>query len=481
MRSFAVDWVGVALVAVGGTLAAGLFLVIALTNPSTLQVVGLAAAFAVAVIGAACIVTNFFSVVLFFIFCRITLDGLKTGGSAGASFLDPATLVGAAFILASVLWLLGQALSGQYRPASTVTKLFYGLVAWSFASALVSELPMEALTASAKLLAGVLMLGVLEQLLPGRPDRVKQLLASVLGSAVIPMLVGCYQALTGSGDTSSTPGFNRVLGTAVTPVAFASYLIIIAIVVAGLLGAQRRYRLPLSLFGMVTLLLIYWTFTRSAWLVTAVGIVLVFARVNRVLLIIAGCGLTVVPFINPEVAARFQDLTNHTSNLNPYASDDAANSLLWRFDYWGQIIDLSEHRRWTGVGLDCVQLLTQLGLKPHNIFVQGYVELGIVGVAIMTAAFVAVALHLYARRKTATTTLEKLTATIAVVVALCTFVESLTTNPLTSTMIWWYFAAAMTFGFATPTRQPDLKRMTTSKTLSQRRDDRTALLESAQS
>ena len=273
MRSFAIDWVGVALVAVGGTLAAGLFLVIALTNPSTLQVVGLAAAFAVAVIGAACIFTNFFSVVLFFIFCRITLDGLKTGGSAGASFLDPATLVGAAFILASVLWLLGQALSGQYRPASTVTKLFYGLVAWSFASALVSELPMEALTASAKLLAGVLMLGVLEQLLPGRPDRVKQLLASVLGSAVIPMAVGCYQALTGSGDTSSTPGFNRVLGTAVTPVAFASYLIIIAIVVAGLLGGQRRYRLPLSLFGMVTLLLIYWTFTRSAWLVTAVGIV----------------------------------------------------------------------------------------------------------------------------------------------------------------------------------------------------------------
>jgi O-antigen ligase len=347
------------------------------------------------------------------------------------------------------VWLIGRFMAGQLIRPSVAVRLLYCLVAWAFMGAALAWFQTEALIAVTKLFAGVLMLAVLEQLLPGHPERVKQLLMTVLASAVVPVGVALVQGVTGTGSLD-TPGFNRVYGTSVHPVSLATYLIIVLIVAVGLVGQRNHRRALLVLIGASAVAL-FWTYTRSAWLIAALGLLLVLFRVRRVLVVPAIIALIAVPFLRPDIAARFADLSNRQSAL----TDDAANSLVWRFGYWEDVLAVSSDYRLTGVGLDTVSMWTSLGLQPHNIFVQAYVELGVIGLLLLTAAFGAIGLQFRRRRRSATTSLERLTANIAGIVALCIFIQALTTNPLAGTVTWWYLAAACTFGFVdTPARTP---------------------------
>jgi O-antigen ligase len=209
-------------------------------------------------------------------------------------------------------------------------------------------------------------------------------------------------------------------------------------------------RLWLLLLIVTTSIALFMTFTRSAWLIAAIGAILLVARVNRRWFLPVGLVLAAVPLFLPQVAARFADLANRRTALS---GNDAANSLLWRFDYWDQILDLSGQNRLTGVGLDNVQLMTTLGLKPHNIFVQAYVELGWLGCAVLAVAVMMVAGQIRRRIAMADSHEQRSSAAIAAVVGLCMLAQAMTTNPLTSTMLWWYFAAALSYGAYTPTRQ----------------------------
>jgi len=391
-------------------------------------------------------------IVLAFVAVRVSLDAFA-GGEAAGDASGIATLVGGGFIVFALAWLLGG--RGKRPATSTVTKLLYLLVAWAFVSAILSPFPAQAAVAAAKLLAGVLMFAVLEKMLPGRPERARQLLGAVVVSFLVPAAVGLHQGITGTGNTTETLGFNRVYGTAAHPVSFANYLLVVLLVCAALWAAKGPRRGLYLVLAAIAGLLIFWTYTRSAWLVGAAGIVLVLFRLNRWLLVPALAAVVVLPFTNAAVADRFADLTTPGAS-NPYAQGAAVNSLQWRFGYWEQITALADHAKLTGVGLDNVPQLTFLGLKPHNLIVQAYVELGVVGCALLGAVVLALATQLARRRRAAATDTERLTAALAIAVGACMLVESMTTNPLTSTMLWWYVAASMTFGFTERAGQDSL-------------------------
>jgi O-antigen ligase len=390
--------------------------------------------------------------VLLFIVVRASLDGFKSGTAGHTSALDPASLVGVAFIVFAGLWLIARAGRGD-PPASLVTKLLLVLVAWSVGSAALSQFPFQSAVSSSKLFAGVLMFAMLEKMLPGHPERAKQLLGAVVLSAVVPAIIGLHQAISGTGNSSETSGFDRIYATMVNPVSFANYLLIVLLVCVAL-AAQGTHRTRYVLLSFLMGLLIFWTYTRSAWLVGVVGILLVLFRLNKWLLVPAVFVVIVLPLTSHTVAQRFADLNNKATD-NPYVQGAAVNSLEWRFGYWGQVVHLSKHTRITGVGLDNVQRITDLGLEPHNVVIQSYVELGIVGCALFLLTVAAFGRQLLRRRRAARTELEQLTASLALAVGVCVFVEALVTNPLTSTLLWWYIAAAMTWGFTERVDEPE--------------------------
>src|SRR5262249_12246320 len=150
--------------------------------------------------------------VLLFIVVRASLDGFKSGAAGQTSAFAPASLVGVAFIVFAGLWLLGRAGHGD-PPMSAVTKLLLVLVGGSLGSAALSRFPFQAGVSSSKLLAGVLMFVLLEKMLPGHPERARQLLGAVVVSAVVPAIIGLHQGISGTGNSAETSGFDRIYGT----------------------------------------------------------------------------------------------------------------------------------------------------------------------------------------------------------------------------------------------------------------------------
>ena len=159
-------------------------------------------------------------VLILLIVTRIALDALKTGGPGGAS-LDPSVLVGAVFIAIAGSRLL---IVPHRVPASPFTRGLYWLAAAAFVSAVVSNHRPEAFIAASKILSGVLMFAVLEQMLHERPELAKRVVVAALASAVVPVIVAVEQLATGTGNRS-TEGFVRLYCTAVTPTSLATYLL----------------------------------------------------------------------------------------------------------------------------------------------------------------------------------------------------------------------------------------------------------------
>ena len=127
------------------------------------------------------------------------------------------------------------------------------------------------------------------------------------------------------------------------------------------------------LFGCVIAL--YSTFTRSAWLAAIAAVILV-AVLGRRRLLIGGLviGAVVALAAVPTIAERFADLGASTSP-NGYAT----NSLVWRFDYWDEVIPLAARDPVTGIGLGMSSFETVQAKEPHNDPLRAYVETGIVG------------------------------------------------------------------------------------------------------
>ena len=367
---------------------------------------------------------------------RASLDAGKLA-SRGTSATDPAALLSILFMVAALIWLAVRRREHGPLPASPMRSAIVFFLAAQFVSVLGSERPASSLLEFARLTSVGVMFVVLDRLVTDERLRRRVMLAVFL-SAVVPLGVALISTLQGNQLVETKGGLSRVTSVFNQSNGFSRYLMLL-IVMGGALYSHcaSRVRLPVAiLLGGSTICLIQ-TYTRSAWFATLVGVVVVGWLQNRAMLAaVLVAGLAAIIAV-PSVSDRLSDLGEDRSALG----DDSGNSLLWRMDYWSEILPLANENPVTGIGLKMTQFNTDEAKQPHNDFIRAYVETGFVGLlsySILLATFVRTAVR--AVRATS----KGIDRGIAVGFAGCAasfLLVSAVSNVISSVVILWYFVA----------------------------------------
>jgi O-antigen ligase len=294
-----------------------------------------------------------------------------------------------------------------------------------------------------KLATVVVILLVVNQLL--QDLRAARLLTiAVFASALIPLVVGGLQWLTHTGLHFSGE-FGRVKSTFEHPNPLAIYLTFVILMgVAMLPNVQRRLR-PwilgiVAASGAVLLL----TYTRSAWIATLAGLLVIGYFYGRRAIAVVGLIAVVIMLTVPGVAGRFADLDTADT-----ATGEAANSLVWRFEYWREALELSDSP-FLGEGLSAVRLEAAEAKSPHNDFIRVYVETGIAGlVAYLWLLVAAVNVAGTGLLEVHTSPYRGLVVGFAGVLT-AFLILSLVSNVITQLVLLWYFATLASLATAAP-------------------------------
>jgi hypothetical protein len=375
---------------------------------------------------------------------RSSLDSLNVGRGG----VDPGVAMGGVFIVAGLLWLAAQRRAGRWIPASRSTWAL-----WAFAAACAISIPTSlTLSGSAvtttKVIAGVLMFSVLEQYLGQRPDRARAMIVCLFLALIVPAAVGLHQWVTNHGNTY-TADVSRVSGTFVHPSSFADFLLFLLPLAALLFLYCRGWaRAAMGAVLVVGGGLLVVTYTREAWLAAIVSLGYLGLRARRqVLYAMVGAVLVLLVTV-PSVSHRFADL--HSASIAPGVPN---NSLSWRVGYWKSLVPMANINPATGIGFDAVERVRPEQLEPHNVFVEAYVETGVVGLLALLAVIWCFAGDLRRRLKAAAPGWDRILALGAVSVALGLLAGFPGENLVTQTFVFWYAAVAMTFGFRGSQRQ----------------------------
>jgi len=364
----ATGWRTAAGVAAGGlvaTLAAA-----ALASPDAPVRLVLAPVVLVAgVVAVAAALFNFEAFLLGALVVRSSLDAL---GGANSRALEPATVLGGLFIAAGLAWLLVNR-DRLHRP-SPVT---WAALAFTAAAALSlpgSVAPVRGAIDLVRIAGAVMLLVMVEQVVRSDAAR-RRLLAAMVASVLVPLAVLASQYLTGN-RAAVRGDVERFTGTFNHPNPFAAYLGLLLVtflaVRVALPGRSARLYTAAAVACGAGLLA---TYARGAWVGAAIGVVVVAAQVDRRLLARLAVLVVAVIVLVPSVSHRLTDLEDQR-----HLSGTAGNSLTWRLDYWGQVLDLADNPV-TGIGLTGVSARLTTAVPPHNDFLRVYVETGLVGLA----------------------------------------------------------------------------------------------------
>lgn len=453
-RDRGLDRRAASLVACGCLLAVALGSGLALTDrPGSEQVARIVVTGAAgALLTVAVAVVRFDWLLLGVLVSRLALDGLATGDTS----LTAGAAVSGLFAVVAGPRLLVGALRSSLAPVSSLTKALYGLALCALFSAALAGNRAGALEGALEITAGALMFGALEQELQKRPKLARQVLVAVCLSAVVPVGVALVQLATGTGNLETT-GIVRIHGTAVHPTPFAGYLALVAVAV---LMYTNWSSLRAKLLGggalAVLCLLILLTYTRSAWLALLLAVVYIALRTRPVILIPLIVGVIAIYSYVPGVQTRVDELRG----IAHARAED--NSLAWRLEYWTRLVEAggraSARNAITGSGLHYVHDTDDSSLQPHNIFVQAYVELGVLGLASLIGVILGYAVHVRQARRNAQDALARQAATALAAVGIVLLIQGMASNVLTQPMLYWYAAAVGLFGYRgvvapTPTTQ----------------------------
>ena len=362
---------------------------------------------------------------------RAALDHFRTG-----SIFSPATVLGAAVLvlvfgaefLARVQGQPRRALSAPFRLPLQIL-LIAGVLSMATSTSR-KDSAVEVLR-----IAGVLaMIIALERLLVTL-DVARRVLVAVLVSALVPMGFALLQVAQGQGRLIG--GFSRITGTFLHPSPFSIYLALLIVMAVALFQHVNGFaRLALGAGAMVACGCLLLTYTRGSWIALVVGLLVVGLLQSRRLALGILAGVVIVVLSVPSVGQRFADLQAPVKY-----SGATSNSLIWRVDYWNQVLSLSKDSPILGIGLKGIENSTQDAKNAHNDLVRTYVETGILGLA----AYLALAVSLLATarravrakvagwRRGAAVGFAGMVATLAVV--------SLSSNVITQVVLLWYVAA----------------------------------------
>ncbi|MDX6592491.1 MAG: hypothetical protein QOJ13_1687 [Gaiellales bacterium] len=276
---------------------------------------------------------------------------------------------------------------------------------------------------------------------------VGRLLAAIVLSGMLPALVGLAQFVAGGKQTIGD--FSRLTGTFLHPDPYGIYLAIVVTValVLCLTGRPAIRWLALGALLVVTAAMIG-SYTRTAWVMTAISIVLLGLMRFRWLLVAAPVVVCVLALAIPSTASRFEDISSPSDN--PYGPGNSFNS---RVRQWEIALPKAERKPLTGLGLTTIVNESDYGQHVHSDYVRSLVETGAFGFAAYIWLLLATLVGCV--RTVRMTGRERpwplLTAGLAGVAAtVCYMVASgdsnLLTQPAVSATAWAVFACAHAAG-----------------------------------
>ena len=368
------------------------------------------------------------------------------GANAAGRGLDPSSLFAVVFLLASAMWLAAQHYRQGALPGSALRRaLLLFIVAAAISIPGASNVGAGGLELL-RILAAIMMFIVLDQLIVNHAVLRQVLLAAFL-SLAFPLAYTLSGFLTGGPASEVKGAFTRITGPFSTSNVFGRYLMLMIVFGVALyphLGRMARLALGVALPLSTVFLLL--TYTRTALIGTALGVLVVgllhSKRLLLVLLLLAVCALVFVP----QFSSRFTQL----AGTQPATADVASrNTLTWRINYWTEVLPLANSSPMTGIGLATTQFTTDEAKQPHNDFIRAYVETGMIGlVAYLLVLFALVRLGLRAILVSPRASLDRGVAVGFLGCAVAFIAASLAANVLSNVVLLWYlfaFAAAASF------------------------------------
>ena len=166
-------------------------------------------------------------------------------------------------------------------------------------------------------------------------------------------------------------------------------------------------------------------------------------------------GLLVVgvllPALAPSVLSRFADLADERT-----LTGSAGNSLVWRLDYWQEILPYAADDVVTGIGLKMIEVRSPTNFPAHNDLLRVAIEGGALGLT----AYVGFGYGLYRLSRSALRrawSLRDRGLAVALAACLAAFVTASTSGNLFGQAVvsWYLFAiAALALGVHRSGREP---------------------------
>ena len=409
---------------VAAAVVAGL---IAPTEARTVVLLPAAIALGLAVVALA--VTRFELFVASILLVRASLDAAALGDSA----LDAAGAISVLFVGASAVWLLAQR-SEESVPSPTAPLIppVAALFACALLSVAVSAHPLDSLFEVVRFGTLIVIVSVLGRLVTsGRALRL--VLLAAIGSSIVPILIAARQ-ITGQGGVFTASGLDRVRGTFLHSNPFATYLfLMITLIVSIYPHVERRWRLALVPLALACGGCLIATYSRGAWVATVVALVVIGIAQDRRILWLLGGLIVVVALAVPSVGVRLSDLSETQKETGA-----PGNSLIWRFEYWREVLALQDNPV-IGIGFKEVELSLTGAKAPHNDPIRIFVETGIVGFAAYVWLLITLGAHARSTLRRAPPGLPRGLA-VAFAASFCgLLLLSLIANVITQLVILWYF------------------------------------------
>ncbi|MBV8161077.1 MAG: O-antigen ligase family protein, partial [Acidimicrobiia bacterium] len=301
--------------------------------------------------------TRFQIYVMVMLVTRSSLDLAKlsqrTAGttSVGASSraLDPSSILAVGFMLAAGVWLAAQYRYQGSLPGSPLRRALVVFLAAGAVSVLGSNNITSSHLETLRICAVVAMFAVLEQMITNI-DKAKQILLAALLSTVIPLAYTTYGFLSGHPKSDLKGGYTRISGTFTQSNDYGRFLMLMIIMGAAIYPhVERKWQRLMAVMLVLSSVFLFFTYTRSALVATAVGLFIVgLIQSKRLLagLVVAGmAGLLLVP----SLSGRFTDLTQYQAKqLSQQGGTNGGNTLAWRLSYWTEVLPLANSNPVTG-------------------------------------------------------------------------------------------------------------------------------------
>lgn len=303
---------------------------------------------------------------------RTSIELVPEAGSG--RLLRASVVLTGAYTVAAVVWLIRHP-PPPARRTSWLAVATVAVAGTSVVSALLSPDPVQAAMGASRWVFLALFVMVLERITKNE-ESIRHLIYALALSSLVPLGMGAWQVAEGGPPVMA--GVERISGSLSHPNTFGFYLAVIVIALTSvsrfLPSPQRWLVLAVIPPALAELAL---TYSRTSYVALIVGLGVVVVAGRRWLALATVTALVVaMPLLIPGVVERWSDIS-----AGPTLRGTPGNSLAWRVDYWGEIVEISSERRVTGVGLGVVSDLAAEQREPHNDFVRALVELGAIGLA----------------------------------------------------------------------------------------------------